>query len=172
MDKYTAKATMKDMNNVYFAVVDQFVEMRTADGSVELKVKTPIFREKIFTINDAAGKDVTSGVAFPAKVIKEVCDIFTGVYRPINTKQNPKDAERRINIMLAMTEDPTKPIIGPYPSHQEAVKAQLKLRDPTPTEVVTKLTVENKEKSEELDKLRAQIADLEAGKKPEKPKAV
>lgn len=170
MDKYTAKGIMKDMDNVFFAVVDQLVEVRAADGSVELKVKHPIYRDKKFTINDAAGKDVTSGMAFPAKVIKEVCNILTGVYAPISTKQNPKDAERRINIMLAQVEDKTNPIIGPFKSHQEAVKAQLELRDPTPTEVVTKLTVENKEKSEELDKLRALIAEKEGEKG--KPKAV
>lgn len=171
MDKYTAKAIIKDMDNVFFAVVDQYTEVRNPDGSVELKPKTPVYRDKVFTINDAAGRDPVSGVAFAETVKAEVCDKLTGVYRPIPTKQNQAQAERRINIMLAEVENKLNPIIGPFASHQDAVKAQLELRDPTPTEVVTKLTVESKAQSEELDKLRAQIADME-GSKGARSKAV
>ena len=159
--KLTAKGIVKDYDMAFFAVVDQVDEAKDDNGNLVQKFRHPLYREQIFCINDAAYNDPKTGSNVRAKAIKLVPNKFNGVYQGIDCNRNVEDAERCIAIMLKRVDDKTNPIIGPFKTFGEAVKHAVDLREDTLSQSVTKLTVSNAAKDEELDTLKARIAEME-----------
>lgn len=158
--KLTAQGIVKEFDMAYFVIVDQVDEVKDENGNLVQKLRKP-WREQIFCINDAAYNDPKSGAKIPAKAVKLVPNKFNGVYQGIDCTRNQEDAERCIAIMLRLVDDKTNPIIGPFKTFNEAVAAAVGLREDTPSQAVLKLTVANEKKDQELDALKARIAQLE-----------
>lgn len=155
-----AKRIVADSDMAYFAIVDQVDEVQDANGNFVQKLRKP-WREQIFCINDSAHEDKETGANVPDKVVKLVPNKYNGVYTGIDCTRNEEDAIRCIAIMLKKVDDKDNPIIGPFKTFNEAVKNQVALRDDTPSQSVLKLTVANKAQVEELDALKARIAEME-----------
>jgi len=156
-----AASLVKSLDTAYFAIVDEWVEVTDESGVTQMKLKQPVFREQVFCINEAGHIDPKTGIKIPPKVKKLVPNRFNGVYEGIDCNRNLEDAERCIDVMLRRVDDKSNPIVGPFDTFEKAVTAVAALRKPTPTQLNQTLVVENKAKSEELDQLKARIAEME-----------
>jgi len=153
----SVKALKKDE---FFVVVDEFMDHPVTG---ELMLKQPVFRNKFMAVNIVAFTDENRIVHGPVKVMVDP-DQTNGIY---SAQVEDGFSGEKSAIMKFKVKQYAGKILGPFESAREALLAKHAARPKTKTERVSKLELESAEKDDELTLLKARLATLEGGGRPD-----
>ncbi len=141
----------------FYVVVDEFTDDLVTG---QLMLKQPVFRNKFLAVNTPGFVDPQGVAHTPVKVMVNP-DETNGLY---SVTVDADFSGEKSAIMKFKVKQYEGKILGPFDSPKEAVLAKHAARPKTKNEQVSRLQSEGTKKDEELDVLRARLAQLESGK--------